>query len=176
VRSKEDEMTGALGLGMTHYPMLLTTDNLMAFLLAGTLTDPDIPATAKDPASWPDSMRADWADDGGTAAAAVHRRDLLNGLARVRAALDEFEPDIVVVWGDDQYENFREEVVPPFCVLAYEDIEVHPFGMIAERHMPNYWGAPDDARITLHGDAASARGHRRFARRRFRHGVLVQEA
>jgi len=27
-------------------------------------------------------------------------------------ALDEFAPDVVVVWGDDQYENFREEGHP----------------------------------------------------------------
>jgi len=150
-------MTEALGLGMTHYPLLLTTDNLMALLLAGTLTDPDIPAEAKDPVSWPESMRSDWSDDRGAAAAANHRQELVDGLARVRAALDDFDPDIVVVWGDDQYENFREEVVPPFCVLAYDDLEVRPFGMIAERHLPNVWGAPNDAQITLHGDAATAR-------------------
>ena len=150
-------MTTAIGLGMTHYPMLLTTDNLMAMLLAGTLTDPDIPAADKDPASWSESMRADWSDDRGTAAAADHRQALLDGLAHVRSALDAFDPDIVVVWGDDQYENFREEVVPPFCVLAYGDVEVEPFGMIAERNLPNVWGAPDDTLITLHGDVATAR-------------------
>lgn len=150
-------MTSAIGLGMTHYPLLLTTDNLMAVLLAGTLTDPDIPPEAKDPASWPESMRADWSDDQGTAAAAHHRLALVDGLAHVRSALDAFDPDIVVVWGDDQYENFREEVVPAFCVLAYGDVEVEPFGMIAERHLPNAWGAPDDTRIALHGDAAAAR-------------------
>jgi hypothetical protein len=150
-------MTQALGLGMTHYPMLLTTDNLMAILLAGTLTDPDIPPAAKDPASWPDAMRTEWSEDNGASAAAHHRQELVDALSRVRTALDEFEPDIVVVWGDDQYENFREEVVPPFCILAYDDLEVQPFGMIAERHLPNAWGAPDDALITLHGDAAAAR-------------------
>lgn len=150
-------MSSAIGLGMTHYPMLLTTDNLMAILLAGTLTDPDIPAGLKDPATWPESMRADWSDDNGAAAAARHRKDLVDDLAHIRSALDEFDPDLVVVWGDDQYENFREEVVPPFCVLAYGDLEVEPFAMIAERHLPNAWGAPDDTKVTLHGDSAAAR-------------------
>lgn len=150
-------MAHAIGLGMTHYPLLLTTDNLMGVLLAGTLTDPDIPADAKDMASWPESMRADWSDDNGAAAAAHHRQALVDGLTQVRSALDEFDPDIVVVWGDDQYENFREEVIPPFCVLAYGDVEVKPFGMISERHLPNVWGAPDDTLITLDGDTAAAR-------------------
>jgi hypothetical protein len=156
-REVVEALNASIGLGMTHYPMLLTTDELMAVLLAGTLTDPDIPDKAKDPAGWPDSMRAEWSDDQGAAAAARHREALVEGLSRVRAALDEFEPDIVVVWGDDQYENFREEIIPPFCVLAYDDLEVAPFGMIAQRHLPNAWGAPDDALITIHGDAAAAR-------------------
>src|SRR5271167_2389302 len=150
-------MTEAIGLGMTHYPMLLTTDNLMAMLLAGTLTDPDIPADAKDPSSWPESMRADWSDDHGAAAAGHHRRALVDHLGRVRSALDEFDPDIVVVWGDDQYENFREEVVPPFCVLAYGDVVVNPFELMTRRGSPNAWGLPDDTTITLHGDAEAAR-------------------
>ena len=102
-------------------------------------------------------MRADWSDDGGTAAAAEHRADLVADLAHVRAALDEFEPDLVVVWGDDQYENFREEVVPPFCVLAYGDIEVRPFELMNERGSPNAWGLPDDLTITLHGDVRESR-------------------
>jgi hypothetical protein len=102
-------------------------------------------------------MRADWADDRGTAAAARHRSELVENLARVRAALTEFEPDVVVVWGDDQYENFREEVVPPFCVLAYDDLEVHPFGMLSERHLANAWGRSDDTTINLRGDAKAAR-------------------
>ncbi len=150
-------MTAAIGLGMTHYPMLLTPDPVMAMLLAVTLTDPDIPSDAKDAASWPQSMRADWSNDYGAAAAGRHRAALLDGLKQVRAALDDFKPDVVVVWGDDQYENFREEVIPPFCVLAYDDLRVHPFGMLAERNLPNAWGAPDDTQITLHGDAAAAR-------------------
>ena len=117
-------MAEFLGLGMTHYPLLAGTDDNMAGLLRWTLTDPDIPDAAKDPASWSESMQAEWGDDQGRASAAGHRAALVAGLGKVRAALDDFRPDIVVVWGDDQYENFREEVVPPFCVLAYGDIEV----------------------------------------------------
>jgi hypothetical protein len=62
-----------LGVGMTHYPLLAGTDEHMAGLLRYTLRDPDIPAAEKDPANWPASMRADWSDDGGTAAAAPQR-------------------------------------------------------------------------------------------------------
>lgn len=150
-------MSRFLGLGMTHYPLLAGTDEHMAGLLRWTLQDPDIPEREKDPANWPASMRAEWGADQGRSAAAGHRAHLLDGLARCRAALDEFAPDVVVVWGDDQYENFREEVVPPFCVLAYDDLEVPAFEVMNERGSPNAWELPDDFRITLRGDSAIAR-------------------
>ena len=82
----------------------------------------------------------------------------MENLARCRDALDEFAPDVMVVWGDDQYENFREEVIPPFCVLAYGDVEVDPFEVMTNRGSPNAWGLPDDTTMTLHGDADGARG------------------
>ncbi|MGK2882687.1 MAG: extradiol ring-cleavage dioxygenase [Mycobacterium sp.] len=150
-------MSAFLGLGMTHYPMIIGTDEHMAGLLRWTLQDPDIPEEAKDTANWPASMVAEWSDDDGSAAAAQHRKVLRENLATCRDALDEFEPDLVVVWGDDQYENFREEVVPPFCVLAYDDLAVHPFGMVNERGNPNYWGLPPDTSFVLHGDPESSR-------------------
>jgi Catalytic LigB subunit of aromatic ring-opening dioxygenase len=150
-------MAHFLGLGMTHYPLLAGTDEHMAGLLRWTLADPDIPAVAKDPAGWPEAMQQEWADDQGRAAAAAHRAALVADLARVRTALDAFRPDLVVVWGDDQYENFREEVVPPFCVLAYGDLEVPAFGYLNDRGNPNAWGLPDDTTVVLHGDAAASR-------------------
>jgi Catalytic LigB subunit of aromatic ring-opening dioxygenase len=150
-------MATFLGIGMTHYPLLAGTDDHMAGLLRWTLQDPDIPAEEKDPANWPDSMRADWSDDGGTAAAGHHRKVLREELGRCREALDEFDPDVVVVWGDDQYENFREEVVPPFCVLAYPDLDVHPFAVMNDRGSPNAWGLPDDMTCVLHGNVDDSR-------------------
>jgi hypothetical protein len=149
-------MANFLGLGITHYPLLAVTDQHMADLLRWTLRDPGIPAAEKDPASWPELMRSEWAGDGGTAAAAGHRKELREHLARCRAALDAFAPDVVLVWGDDQYENFREQVIPPFCVLAYGETEVDPFAVMNERGAPNAWGLPDDMTFTLRGDAAAA--------------------
>jgi hypothetical protein len=146
-----------LGIGLTHYPLLAGTDEHMAGLLRWTLQDPDIPAAVKDPASWPEAMRREWSDDGGTAAAARHRTVLRENLARCRDALDTFGPDLIVVWGDDQYENFREEIVPPFCVLAYPDIEVGAFDVMNDRGSPNAWGLPADTTVTLHGKPTVAR-------------------
>jgi hypothetical protein len=40
----------------------------------------------------------------------------------VRAALDSFSPDFILVWGDDQYEDFREDGVAPRCVFALDAV------------------------------------------------------
>jgi hypothetical protein len=150
-------MARFLGLGLTHYPLLAGTDEHMASILRWTLEDPDIPPEAKNPANWSAAMREEWGTDGGVASAAHHRKVLVDSLSRCRDALDDFEPDVLVVWGDDQYENFREEVIPPFCVLAYGDVEVDPFEVMNKRGSPNVWDRPDETRMTLHGDPDGAR-------------------
>ena len=144
-------MADILGIGLTHFPLLLGRDEYMAALLKTSMKDPDIPAESKDPANWSELGRREWSDDGGTAAAAGHRARLRAGLDRCRAALDEFGPDVVLVWGDDQYENFREEIIPSFCVLAYEDTTVDPFGVLKRMHIPNAWGLPDDQSFVMQG-------------------------
>ncbi|MBS42453.1 MAG: extradiol ring-cleavage dioxygenase [Nocardioides sp.] len=151
-------MADVIGLGITHYPLLAGADTHMANLLKSTLKDPDIPAELKDPASWSEQAQREWGDDEGTSAAAGHRAQLLAGLAKCRAELDAFEPDVVVVWGDDQYENFREEVIPSFCVLAYEDTDIDPFAVLGILKIPNAWGLPDNQSFTMRGAPDFAKG------------------
>jgi len=103
-------MGQVLGLGVSHFPPLSGGDADMANILRGRLADPDIPADAKDPARWPAPMQAEWADP--VDAAARHRAAMRAGLQRVRRALADFGPDFVLIWGDDQYENFKESIVP----------------------------------------------------------------
>ncbi len=146
-------MADVLGVGFTHYPMLLGPDAAMAGLLRRTLQDPDIPAEEKDPANWSSLAREEWGDDFGASAASGHRAALRDGFTRCRRAIDEFRPDVIVMWGDDQYENFREEVIPPFCVLAYPDLELDPFAIVTQKlHIPNAWGLSDGQRFTMRGD------------------------
>ncbi|TFI42412.1 extradiol ring-cleavage dioxygenase [Rhodococcus sp. 1R11] len=145
-------MAEVLGLGITHYPMLAAKDPFMANLMKMVLTDPDIPAERKDPANWSALAQEEWSDDQGTAAAGRHRKALLAGLSTCREALDEFDPDVVIVWGDDQYENFREEVIPSFCILAYPDTEIDPFGVLEVLSVPNAWDLPNGQSFVMRGD------------------------
>lgn len=78
----------------------------------------ELPAHLRTPDGWPEGMRQEWGDDEGTTSAAAHRAALVGWMDRTRAALDAFRPDFVLLWGDDQYENFHEDIVPPYCVAA----------------------------------------------------------
>jgi hypothetical protein len=62
-----------LGLGLTHYPPLIGPDANMAGILRTVLKDPGLPERYRDPVSWPEPMRREYGDDGGTTAAAAHR-------------------------------------------------------------------------------------------------------
>ena len=149
-------MAEILGLGLSHYPPLSTPDALMAGILRTTLKDPGIPAEHKDPRLRPAVMQAEWGDDAGVASAALHRAALVEQFRRVRAALDDFKPDVVVIWGDDQYENFREDVIPPYTVCAYDDLDLYPWrhaqgSSMMEGGKPNAWGEGPDKHYRLRG-------------------------
>ena len=122
ISSSEETMAEILALGISHYPPLTGHDNRMARILRRMMQNPDLPANLRTPEGWPEAMRAEWGDDEGTASAARHRADLVGWMQQTRAALDAFDPDFVLIWGDDQYENFREDIIPPYCIIAYEQV------------------------------------------------------
>jgi hypothetical protein len=113
------------------------------------LADPDLPAAMRDPENWPDEMRAELGDDHGVTNAGRHRAIMKANFAEARAAIDDFRPDVVIMWGDDQLENFQADLIPPFAVLAYDDQEIQPW--LERRNDKNPWGEPIDYRYTVRG-------------------------
>jgi hypothetical protein len=73
---------------------------------------------------------------------------LQDGFRRTREAIDSFRPDVVLIWGDDQYENFTEDVVPAFSVLAYGDVELQPW---RKHPLDNVWGESADYTRVVRG-------------------------
>lgn len=140
-------MAEILVLGLSHYPMLAMRDEFMASLHKRMLKNPKLPPSLRDPANWPEAMRKEWGDDDGLAAAALHRVQFVDWCRKVRRALDSFEPDFVVIWGDDQYENFKEDVVPAYCVNAHDRFHV-------AAPPNNVWGEPIEFELPGHVPAA----------------------
>src|SRR5262245_22344967 len=104
--SRRDTMGEILALGLTHYPPLGGRDENMARILKRVMEDPDLPDHLRRPEGWPEPMRREWGADQGLTAAREHRAALRGEFQKARRALDDFAPDAVVIWGDDQYENF----------------------------------------------------------------------
>lgn len=41
---------------------------------------------------------------------------MIEAFRKLRKVIDDFNPDAVLIWGDDQYENFQEDLVPPLVI------------------------------------------------------------
>jgi len=114
-----------LGIGCPHGPHLRFTDETMAnnyFRI--NLRNKKTPAFWKDPQNWPAKMREEWGEDEGVTAAAGHRKAVLDGFKAAREAIDDFKPDFILIFGDDQYEIFQEDIFPPFCIFAHDEFEM----------------------------------------------------
>jgi len=110
-----------LGLGCTHYPGLTVPDEQLPSLFHRLLTAPNVPEHYKNPANWPAELVAELGNDEGFSSAQRYSARMAEGFRAVRKSLDAFNPDVVLVWGDDQYENFKEDIIPAFCLLGYDD-------------------------------------------------------
>jgi hypothetical protein len=126
----------------------------MARILRRVLKDPALPESYRRPEGWPEAMRREWGADEGLDAARRHRAALVTRFREARRALDDFAPDVVLIWGDDQYENFKEDIIPPFCVLAYDAIEHRPW---AESSRANVWDEAKDTVFTYKGHRTAAK-------------------
>ena len=136
-----------LGIGLTHYPGLIAPDEDRAYPLTRMLRNPDVDPELKNPSNWPEPMRIEFGEDEGVASSRAHRARLVEGFRKQREELDKFNPDFVVIWGDDQYENFKEDIIPPFCIMAYDNIDCTPF----RYRKANAWGEPSDKVFSYKG-------------------------
>ena len=84
------------------------------------------------------------------------RKRLVDGCRKGRAEIDAFKPDVVLVWGDDQSENFQEAIIPAFSILAYDSFACHPMVGRSRGQRPNVWAEPA-AQVFRHPGPAARR-------------------
>jgi hypothetical protein len=147
-----------LGLGLTHSPSFIRADEDKDSSLIRTLRNNNrIPPEMKNPTNWPEPMRIEFGEDEGIASAKRLRERMVAGFRKLRAELDAFNPDLVLIWGDDQYENFKEDIIPPFCVLAYDQMECQPFTNKDGSAKRNVWQEPAEKVFKYPGHRKAAR-------------------
>ena len=143
-----------LGLGITHYPGLSYKGNLNRRINM-LLGDPLLPEHLRSPETWHPTMREQWSNDEGLAHSEKHRNDMIHYFRKARAELDAFEPDFVLLWADDQYENFREDGIPPLALLAYDSVDFQPWA--GHQRGENWWDEPADKTFTMTGHRKGAK-------------------
>jgi hypothetical protein len=151
-------MAEILCAGVTHHPGFLGPDTNIAGLLRSTLKTDRVPERLKNIANWPAGMQKEWGDDQGAHAATLHRQQIWAGFEAVRQKIREFNPDFIVIWGDDQYEQFREDCVPPFNVFIFDEVSCQPYlhnSPINPRER-NYWGEDVNKSFRIRGHYAGA--------------------
>jgi len=147
-----------LGLGMTHYPGLTGTDEGLSSIWQTIINAPRIDPKWKDQQNWPEGMLEEVGNDMGLSAAGRYRERMWKNFRKQREIIDEFDPDFIVIIADDQYENFKEDIIPPFCVFGLDDEfeqEVWGHGFMSKKD--NYWGEPHDTKMTFHGHRDGAK-------------------
>ncbi len=154
-------MSQILGMGLTHYPgLLVPPDNWPRMLKRGVEIGRIAPDLYADHGKWPKEMIAEWGADEGVGAARVHEQRLVAAFQSLRRSLDAFKPDLILIWGDDQYENFRRDCIPAFCLYLFDELECRPYGGGRRpfQTAQNAWGLPDDTvmRVRGHREAADA--------------------
>lgn len=128
-------MAEIMGIGITHYPPLLGQPGDYANLLRLVKTSHLVPEAMKDPSGWPPEMRDEW--DNELERALEHQQRHRDAMHEVRRVIDDFRPDAVIIFGDDQYENFKEDVIPPFNIYCMDTLVAQPFTHIRSG---NIWG------------------------------------
>jgi hypothetical protein len=149
-----------IGMGLSHYPgPMVPVESwptmLQRWVEIGRIK-PELFA-ARD--QWPEAMRREWGDDEGQAAARAHRDRLLAGYRRLREELDAFQPDVVLIWGDDQFENYKRNCVPAFAVGIFDEVISKPFdgNAVVFKTEENAWGLPPDTELPIRGHYQAAR-------------------
>ena len=102
-----------LGMASTHWPLLIPPDDghRWPFQMVMERT-PGFPEELKNPSSWPEEARVEFCEDEGVPAHKEHRERLVKAFRVMKDEIDAFKPDFILMFGDDQYQNFKEDIIP----------------------------------------------------------------
>lgn len=144
-------MADILGLTVTHFPALRNKYENLTTVLKSTIAGGwGGKVHLADPVNWPEQMRREWGSDEGTQTAKNAQEHMIGELRRVKEALDEFQPDIMLMLYRDHSEGWRKYVCPQYWILACESVEVKLFPKV------NYFDEDSERVDTIHGHREAA--------------------
>lgn len=142
-------MGSILGIGMTDYPCLARDDYVMTFSLRQALLSDKVAAEKKDTSTWPARMREMWEGDEGYAESQEVRASQVEEFRRIKKALDDFEPDAILLVSKDHREALDPWLMVPYWVSAVDRLEMRPWDLLNDS--PSVFGQLADTIFEVPG-------------------------
>lgn len=139
------------GLGCSHGPIILTPPEVW-YKGRQRLFD-RIPNYRKPP-----QLIKELADDNGLARDQHDHRHVVESFQILRDRLHKWDSDVLMIIGDDQAENFKEDNLSPYCIYTGDQVDGYPFQRAAAR--TNLWGSPPETKFTFNCPGEFARDMR----------------
>jgi hypothetical protein len=126
------------------------TGVLAGNLARGWQTKPHL----KDPKNWPKAAQEEWGSDQGATTGKIVQQQQIEQFKKVRAALDEFKPDLMVIMYRDLGEVFRNFAKPTFYIHAQDKYPIKTFQIFGNRE--NYFEEDPDRLDAIPGHKEGA--------------------
>ncbi len=133
-------MAEILGLGCSHGPIILTPPENWA--KGRERLFQRVPNYEPPP-----QLLVELGDDNGLSQDRVDQQRVIESFKVMHDQLHEWNPDVVMIIGDDQAENFKEDNLSPFCLYTGETVDGYPFQRPAAR--TNLWDAAPETKFTF---------------------------
>lgn len=146
-------MAEILGLGCSHGPIILTPPEVWAKGRERLFNRvPDYQP--------PPQLLAELGQDNGLRQDRLDQQRVVESFRVLHDHLHQWNPDVVMIIGDDQAENFKEDNLSPFCIYTGETVDGYPFQRPAAR--TNLWHAAPETKFTFHCAKPFARAMRNY--------------
>ena len=129
-----------MGLGFSHGPIILTPPEVWAKgreRVFARIPDYQPPAQLLEELGQDNGLSQDQRD---------HKR-VIESFQVLHDRLHEWNPDVLMIIGDDQAENFLQDNLPPFCLYTGATVDGYPFQRPAAR--VNLWNAEPETKFTF---------------------------
>ena len=133
-------MAEILGLGCSHGPIILNPAENWANSRERVYAR--VPNYEKPP-----QLVAELGDDNGLSQDRKDQQRVVDSFQVLHDRLHEFNPDVLMIIGDDQAENFLQDNLPPFCIYTGSQVEGYPFQRQGAR--VNLWGAGPETKYSF---------------------------
>jgi Glyoxalase/Bleomycin resistance protein/Dioxygenase superfamily len=141
-------MAEILGLGCSHGPIILTPPKVWARGRERVFARiPDYQPPVK--------LLEELGQDNGLSQDKHDQQRVVESFKVLHDRLHAWTPDVLMIIGDDQAENFLPDNLPPFCVYTGAEVEGYTFQRPAAR--VNLWGVPPETKYTFRCPQAFAR-------------------